>query len=68
MTGWLIEITTAARDRYRGHGQRFWPMSLVEGGRLQALLIAAAVWLVRRRAGCVGTSNSMTQVHEEYCG
>jgi hypothetical protein len=32
---------------------RFWPMQLIEGGWLlvlSALLIAATVWLVRRRA------------------
>ncbi|HEX3491812.1 MAG TPA: hypothetical protein VHU92_20875 [Streptosporangiaceae bacterium] len=34
-------------------GSRFWPFQLIEGGGLivlSALLIAAAVWLVRRRA------------------
>ncbi len=35
-------------------GSRFWPFQWIEGGwllALSALLIAAAVWLVRRRAG-----------------
>ncbi len=44
-------------------GSRFWPFQWIEGGWLLALsllLIAGAVWLVRRRAACGGAAASGT--------
>jgi hypothetical protein len=49
---WLVQHGYTMWTSYQP-GSRFWPFQWIEGGwllALSALLIAAAVWLVRRRA------------------